>query len=420
MKLWKSASMTIALTMSLSSHAALFSRFSGAAAYDDVLDITWISNAALSGVGTWDTQVAWVNNLNYLGFNDWRLASMSVGAGLPNGPAAYIVNCASATELECRDNELGYMAYYNIGGHNGGFTDFSGDHVIGDVTITNVSSSSWSGTEYYSGGAASFFFYGGAQGVNLSKNGTSQGWAVRSGDVGLEDTDTDGVPDSTDNCPVNANVDQFDTDSDGFGDACDADDDADGVEDDIDNCPVTSNSGQNDTDYDYAGDACDDDDDNDGVADSIDNCSLIVNSDQTDEDSDGQGDICDGDLDGDGFGNDADNCPNIANTNQNDFDGDAQGDVCDDDADGDTVENDIDLCAETPIDEIVEQSSGCSLVQLVPCNGPMGSSSSWRNHGQYVSLLNKTAKNFVDQSLISSIEHGLLSSEAAHSACGQK
>jgi hypothetical protein len=35
------------------------------------------------------------------------------------------------------------------------------------------------------------------------------------------DTDTDGVPDSSDNCPAAANPDQADTDGDGVGDACD-------------------------------------------------------------------------------------------------------------------------------------------------------------------------------------------------------
>jgi|GEM_PF-1405607 len=36
------------------------------------------------------------------------------------------------------------------------------------------------------------------------------------------DQDMDGIPDSQDNCPANANVDQVDTDGDGVGDACDS------------------------------------------------------------------------------------------------------------------------------------------------------------------------------------------------------
>ncbi len=58
------------------------------------------------------------------------------------------------------------------------------------------------------------------------------------------DSDGDGVPDSTDNCPFVANADQADGDGDGVGDVCD-------------NCPATSNPDQTDTDLDGVGDACD-------------------------------------------------------------------------------------------------------------------------------------------------------------------
>ena len=78
--------------------------------------------------------------------------------------------------------------------------------------------------------------------------------------------------------------------------------DSDGIADCIDNCPLTANSGQEDTDEDGVGDACD-------------NC-LGQNPDQADVDGDGKPDACD-------------NCPFIANPDQADFDNDAIGDECD-------------------------------------------------------------------------------------------
>lgn len=68
------------------------------------------------------------------------------------------------------------------------------------------------------------------------------------------DTDDDGIPDATDNCPTVDNTDQLDTDADGVGDACD-------------NCPKVANGpaqagipgvgNQLDSDGDGLGDACD-------------------------------------------------------------------------------------------------------------------------------------------------------------------
>jgi polygalacturonase len=88
--------------------------------------------------------------------------------------------------------------------------------------------------------------------------------SVRIGDL---DTDADGIPDSTDNCPNTPNQTQDDSDGDGVGDACDVcpgvhdptqtDTDADGVGDSCDNCVATPNPGQADGDSDGVGDLCD-------------------------------------------------------------------------------------------------------------------------------------------------------------------
>ena len=49
--------------------------------------------------------------------------------------------------------------------------------------------------------------------------------------VGSTDTDGDGVPDASDNCPNDVNTDQLNTDGDAAGNVCDTDDDNDGMPD---------------------------------------------------------------------------------------------------------------------------------------------------------------------------------------------
>jgi DNA/RNA endonuclease G (NUC1) len=209
------------------------------------------------------------------------------------------------------------------------------------------------------------------------------------------DTDADGVPDSTDNCPFVANADQTDTDNDGQGNACDADDDNDGVVDTSDNCPLVANADQADGDSDGIGNACDPnpndgptgDLDGDGVVNNADNCPATANADQADFDHDGSGDACDSDddndgvadgndlcpntppntqvnaagcpdADGDGIADFADNCPFTFNPDQSNFDGDSTGDACDSDDDNDGVSDANDLCPNTPLDTQVN-ADGC-------------------------------------------------------------
>ncbi len=86
------------------------------------------------------------------------------------------------------------------------------------------------------------------------------------------DTDGDGIPDASDDCPTIYDPNQWDTDGDGVGDDCD-------------DCPLVANSSDCTT---AAGDV-----DGDGIPDATDNCVYVSNVDQTDSDGDGMGDACD-------------------------------------------------------------------------------------------------------------------------------
>ena len=193
-------------------------------------------------------------------------------------------------------------------------------------------------------------------------NGAAAEACTGGGGGGGADTDADGVPDSSDNCPALSNPSQADADGDGIGDACDADggagtdSDSDGIPDPSDNCPFIFNPQQEDANGNGIGDICEApaDSDGDGVADGQDNCPGSPNLDQRDTDGDGIGDICDPtpngtpDADGDGAPDSTDNCPATANPDQSDLDGDGVGDACDAtddrDADGDGVRDALDNC----------------------------------------------------------------------------
>lgn len=214
------SSLLLSLGLSSNAHATLISRLSGTALYDDVLDITWLSNANLAltnqfglslstsvnddtlntvgstGSMTWDNANAWIggmNSANYLNFNDWRLPTM-VDTGTPgcSGYAYTGTDCGfnvqtgtAATTLYSEMASLFYdtlanLAVYDTAGNlNSGW----GLQNIGPFTSLQ-SGTYWSGLEYapYTSNAWLFGFNTGVQ-DNLGKYNNYFALAVRSGDV---------------------------------------------------------------------------------------------------------------------------------------------------------------------------------------------------------------------------------------------
>jgi PEP-CTERM motif len=155
--------------------------------YDDVLNITWTRNANLPGsLGlSWAGASAWAANLVLAGHDDWRLPYASVSGG--GGPTGNVLDCSIVSEIACRDNELGYLFYYDLGAAP--FDERTGNQTaIGGQQLNAIQPYYWSATE---GGAATAWvfvfsngFIGGFQGAD-DESLRNSAWAVREGDTSV-------------------------------------------------------------------------------------------------------------------------------------------------------------------------------------------------------------------------------------------
>jgi hypothetical protein len=152
------------------------------------------------------------------------------------------------------------------------------------------------------------------------------------------DDDNDGIPDITDQFPLD-NTESADFDLDGIGNNTDTDDDNDGIPDITDQFPL-DNTESADFDLDGIGNNTDTDDDGDGIEDSADAFPLDP-SESIDTDSDGLGNNTDTDDDGDGIEDIADAFP-LDSSESIDTDNDSLGNNTDTDDDGDGIEDSAD------------------------------------------------------------------------------
>jgi len=135
--------------------------------YNDVLDITWATDANINGLATWSAQQSWVSSLTLGGVSGWRLPSADV-----NGDGT-IVDCSGGGVTGCEDNEMGFL-YWEEGISAAAPSQFS-----------KVQFNYWSGTDIPgSPSFASIFNFGPGTVSFAGKEGnTLSAWAVIDGDV---------------------------------------------------------------------------------------------------------------------------------------------------------------------------------------------------------------------------------------------
>ena len=160
-----------AMVIPSATHAALLNRGTDLV-YDDVLNVTWTRNANIPGNFdlSWDEANSWAANLDFAGFDDWRL---------PRG----VIACDVVSEEACRVDEFGYMFYYNLGGFLG--SDKTGDQIAnGGELLSGIQSVYWFETEVDTSTAWGFRFNDGNP-LSIPKiNIEISTWVVREGDVG--------------------------------------------------------------------------------------------------------------------------------------------------------------------------------------------------------------------------------------------
>lgn len=202
--------------VSVSADAALLSRLSGLAYYDDVLDITWLANANLAatnhfgvlnidsgGIMTWTLANEWIagmNTANYLGQSDWRLPTVTdtgpPGCNDNSYPGWYSgtdcgfnIDPATGEMAHLYFSTLGNTSSYNTSGirqpcANGPWPSycFANTGPFSNVQFSHY----WSGTEY--GPDTSFAWdFDTRFGFQFRSalNTQEAVWAVRSGDIAV-------------------------------------------------------------------------------------------------------------------------------------------------------------------------------------------------------------------------------------------
>ncbi len=170
------------LLIGTSAQAELQSRANGTMVYDTETNLTWITDASLSGLLSQADAAQWAANLTFGGVSDWRLPTVSPVNGVAlnldyseDGSTDVGLNIAG------KNAELGYLYHVSLGNTSAGLANagpFTGlvdpNNALGPVF--------WTGTASEPGWGLSFFMGMGSQ-EPLFATESGYAWAVRVGDV---------------------------------------------------------------------------------------------------------------------------------------------------------------------------------------------------------------------------------------------
>ena len=172
------ATCTCLAVVSFNVNAALVSRLGGLAYYDDVADLTWLTDAnagagsiyddlssTTDGFMTWESASNWVASLNISGVTGWRLPGNT--------------NCGG---WNCVESELGNMYYNVLGGKKQ--VNISTTHNTNYDLFSNIIFEPYWSDEHETDPTRAWRFdmNGGLQSFG-SKSLNFSAWAVHSGDV---------------------------------------------------------------------------------------------------------------------------------------------------------------------------------------------------------------------------------------------
>ena len=167
------------------------------ALYDTDLNITWLRNANVNGLQTWQDASAWVRNFTFGGYNDWRLPTI-VDTGSPGCNASYGgTDCGY--NVQTKDGPtvysemahlfyvtLGNLADFDILGNYRGGTNGVDWGLANTAQFQNLQTPYyWLGLQYasrFGDQAWAFYTYDGYQST-IGKNYAFYAMAIRSGDV---------------------------------------------------------------------------------------------------------------------------------------------------------------------------------------------------------------------------------------------